>query len=257
MKIRRFVGRNRLQLVLIFLAAIFYFPFRYISQKESMVLGPYILFLTLVAIVWYSLETRSLRKLSEFQARPYVFIGLQPLETVPALLNLVVQNIGPRPAYDLKFNVNREAMLPSGKPISEVSFIMNGLSGLAPNHKTQFLFFNLYGTKIANIVPTDITVTYGMHKDDDKPVSQTFTLDPAEYWGRPRVNEKRYEGIEEMLKRIHECLSHISTGVPNSKLRVVTYTKEEMKAEEDELSEWLRARAAEQSKSKGHDPDKG
>ncbi|MBE3046838.1 hypothetical protein IMZ48_30780 [Candidatus Bathyarchaeota archaeon] len=235
MNLKRMLYKSRAPLIITLIAVIAYVPFRYVSDKDSKILPSYALFLTLVAIIWYTLETRRLRQLSEIQARPYVFISLQPLETVPALLNLVVQNIGSSPAYNLKFKVNEKVLSPSGKSISEVNFIKKGLNCLAPNHKTQFLFFNLYGTKSENIIPTDITVTYGRHKSDNEPFSETFTLDPAEFWGRPRVNEKRYEGIEEMLKKIHEDLSHVSTGVPNSKLRVVAYTKEEAKKEEEDI----------------------
>ena len=192
-----------------------YFPFKWLSGKDSAILPAYVLFLTLVAVIVYTFETRRLRQLSELQARPYVFISLQPVDSVPSLLNLVVQNIGPSPAYDIRFVVKQNVGLPTKKSISEVPFIENGLNCLAPNHRTQFLFYNLVGTQLENIPTTEIKVVYGRHKADAEPISETFSLDPAEFWGRPRVHEERYSKIEESLGKIHDDLSRILRKLPD------------------------------------------
>lgn len=217
---KRLLAKNRILLLVALAVIVGYLPFRYISAKDSTILPSYVLLLTLIAVIIYTLETRRLRQLSEIQARPYIFVSLQPVESAPSLLNLVVQNIGPRPAYDLRFDLKRDAILPTNKSMSEVNFIKNGLKCLAPDHRTQFLFFNLFGSELEKIQATEITVVYGRYKDDSAPISETFTLDPAEFWGRPRVNEERNSEIVKSLDSIHKDLVRIASKIPDPFLDV-------------------------------------
>ena len=251
MNIKSLFKKFRVHIFVVLIAVLLYFPFSFISTKDSTTLGSYMLFLTLLAIIWYTIETRRLRQLSDLRSCPEVFISLQPLETSPSFLNLVVQNIGTGPAFDLRFIVNEKVLLLTGEPLSKLHFIKEGLRYLAPGHKVQCLFYNLYGKSSEDIIPTDVSLTYkNVYKES---FAATYVLDPSEYYGRIRIDEKPYENIEKALKSIHEDLSKVSTGPPNSRIRVVAYTKKE--AEEEKARFLDELRAAEQERQSRREKD--
>src|SRR4030042_3449286 len=68
-------------------------------------------------------ETKRMR---EFQTEPYVFINVQPMERARFILNMVIQNIGPGPAYDLKFKVEPDIVLRTGHNLSEINLMKQG-----------------------------------------------------------------------------------------------------------------------------------
>jgi hypothetical protein len=98
--------------------------------------------LAITTIVYAIITGRMLyqtKKMRESQNEPQVFINVQPAERARFLKNIVIQNIGPGPAYDLKFKIEPDIILRTGKNLSEINMMKKGFRYLAPNQKLECL----------------------------------------------------------------------------------------------------------------------
>jgi len=68
----------RIILVILIIAVLAYLPFKHFLENKAYVLTSYVLLLTLIAVIWYSLETRGLRKISaehlELSFKPHLLL---------------------------------------------------------------------------------------------------------------------------------------------------------------------------------------
>lgn len=85
-------------------------------------------------------ETRKMRKV---QTEPKVSVIIQPREEWINFIDMIIQNIGLGPAYNIKFEVNPDFEYAKGKFLSELGFMKNGLKYLAPNQKLQFFLTSM------------------------------------------------------------------------------------------------------------------
>jgi hypothetical protein len=98
--------------------------------------------LAITTIVYAWITSRMLnetRKMRESQTEPHVFINVQPMERARFILNMVIQNIGPGPAYDLKFKVEPDILMGSDYKLSEINLIKQGFKylGYLPGQRRQ------------------------------------------------------------------------------------------------------------------------
>ncbi len=98
-----------------------------------------VMFSALVAIatIVYAILTWKLvsetRKMRETQTEPKVSVTIQPREEWINFIDMVIQNIGLGPAYNIKFEVSPDFEYAKGKFLSDLGFMKNGLRYLAPN----------------------------------------------------------------------------------------------------------------------------
>lgn len=206
--------------------------------------------LAITTIVYARITARMLdetRKLRELQTEPNVFITVEPIERARSLLNLVIQNIGQGEARDLRFRVDPDIVLPTNNLLSEVNFMRQGFSRLAPKQRFEFLIANaIRVTKQEAKILHKITVSY---KDkNEKTYEATYLLDFTEYFGMPYIEKDPYKGIIEGLKTIHEDIERVSRS-SGSKLWVVAYTKQE-------YEDWVRKQLEEYEENERR-PGKG
>ena len=177
------------------------------------------------------IETRRLR---ESQTEPNIFITVEPNERARSFLNLVIQNIGQGPAFDLKFKVDPDILLGTGEPLSKVNFMIQGFSRLAP--KQRFEFFIANAREVAkDKARTLYNLTVFYNDKNRKPYEASYVLDFTEYFGMPHIAKDQYEGVINKLDTIHRDLERVSRST-GSKLWVVAYTKQEY---EDEIRKQL------------------
>jgi hypothetical protein len=167
-------------------------------------------------------ETKKMRK---SQTEPNVFITIEPVEQARSLLNLVIQNIGQGAAIDLKFKVEPDILLVTKKNLSEVNFMRQGFSRLAPRQRFEFIIANVI--TLPKEEPTTVHKITVSYKDkNSKLFNTTFELDFTEYFGMPYVEKDPYEGIIKKLDSIHQDIERVSRS-SGSKLWVVACTKQE------------------------------
>jgi len=194
--------------------------------------------MALTTIVYAVITARMLRetkKMREAQTEPHVFINIQPMEKVRVLLILVVQNIGPGPAYDLKFKVEPDLEIRKGRKLSEVNILKNGFRYLAPKQKLECIAaHSIEEANKKEHTLHEITVTY-LDKDQKK-YEEKFVLDFTEYFGMLYSETDPYKGIIDKINDIHSALEKVIDGGLDSKIRVVAYTKNER---DEELRKYL------------------
>ena len=92
--------KKKLTLILVCAGAV-YIPIRLFLSKELSISGPYVLFLTLLAILWYSWETSQLRiqqkDLMELSLKPHLIVLFQRAD-------FVLYNIGYGPAVRIRID---------------------------------------------------------------------------------------------------------------------------------------------------------
>jgi hypothetical protein len=177
-------------------------------------------------------ETKRMR---ESQTEPHVFINVQPVERVRFIKNIVIQNIGPGPAYDLKFKIEPDIVLRTGHNLSEINMMKLGHKYLAPNQRLECLVpHSIEEAKKKEKTLYAMTVTY--RNKGKKHYEETFVLDFTEYSGMLYTDADPYKGIIEKLDAIHRDINKVIAGGVTSKIRVVAYTKDE---HDEELRKYL------------------
>lgn len=117
-----------------------------VSQNQSLIT---LFFTALVAIstVVYAVLTWRLVKetkmVREAQVEPRIAITLEPDEDLPNLIIFRIENIGLGPAYKVKLNLDPDFEYDSGKYLSNVGFIKNGISYIAPKQQINFFLTSL------------------------------------------------------------------------------------------------------------------
>jgi hypothetical protein len=167
-------------------------------------------------------ETKRMR---ESQTEPYIFINVQPMERARFILNMVIQNIGPGPAYDLRFKVEPDILLGTGNNLSEINLMKQGFKYLAPNQKLECIVAHSI-TEAKKKEKTLHYVTVYYKNKNKKTREHTYILDFTEYFGMVYSEADPYKGVIEKLETIHRDIDGV-TKDSGSKLRVIAYTKEE------------------------------
>lgn len=126
------------------------------------------------------------------------------------LADLVVQNLGPVPAHDVKFSFEGEPIWHSGMP----PLFRRGLSILPPGQRFQFYFksmFTLSGKEDAPGERFTISATY-LHPATATHVTETFPFDLNDYWGTQVIESDAIQSatlVADELKKIHADLSKV------------------------------------------------
>jgi len=169
-------------------------------------------------------ETRMMR---EAQTEPKVSATIQPREEWINFVDLVIQNIGLGPAYNVKFKVTPDFEYARGYLLSELGFIKNGLGYLAPNQKIQFFLTSLIGLSDEQInKPFAIKISY--QNGVERTYENTYIIDLSSIIGLSQI-EPPLQKIADSIKSIQTDINSISTG--SHRIKVISYTKDEIEEE--------------------------
>jgi hypothetical protein len=172
-------------------------------------------------------ETKRMR---ESQTEPFVFINVQPAEGARFILYMVIQNIGPGPAYNLKLKVEPDIQMRPGRYLSEINLIKQGFRYLAPNQRLECIVaHSIEEAQKKEKTLYEATVTY--QNKNKKHYEETFVLDFTEYFGMLYSETDPYKGIIDKLDAIHKDIDKVIDGGVTSKIRAVVYTKDERDGE--------------------------
>lgn len=178
--------------------------------------------------VYVVLTNKMLRetiKMRESQTEPRIFINVQPVEGARFILNMVVHNIGPGAAYNLRFKVEPDITIRTGRTLSDINLFKQGFKYLAPNQKLECMVANsIEEAKKEEKILHKVSVSY--QNKDKRFYAETFVLDFTEYFGMRYADIDPYKDIVEKIEAIHQDLDKVTRG-GLSKIGVVAYTKEE------------------------------
>ena len=183
--------------------------------------------LALTTIIYALITSRMLyetKKMRLSQTEPDVFITVQPPEYLGNATYLVIQNIGLGAAYDLRFKVEPDVQVRSGRNLSDITFMKHGFRYLAPKQKLEcYIAGPMEEAQQKENILHEITVYQNKNK---KSYEATFVLDFTNYFGVMRVEASPFDGIADKLDAINRSIDKVSR--PNGlKLWVVAYTKQE------------------------------
>jgi len=191
-----------------------------------------------IATIVYAILTWKLvsetRKMREAQTEPKISVTIQPIEEWTNLIDMVIQNIGLGPAYDIKFEINPDFEYMKGKFLSELGFMKNGIKYLAPNQKLQFFLTNMienFEEKIKK--PFEIRVTY--QNSIGKTYEDVYMIDFSQLIGLIRLGKPPLYKIAKNVEEIKKDIHNLSTGF--HKIKVIRYTKEDVEEETKQLLE--------------------
>jgi hypothetical protein len=94
------------------------------------------------AILTWKLVSET-RKTREAQTEPKIEVRIWPREEYINFFDLIIENIGSGPAYDIHFKLEGDFEYMKGKYISELAPLKNGIKYLGPRQKIQWFLTNM------------------------------------------------------------------------------------------------------------------
>ena len=184
-------------------------------------------------------ETIKMRKV---QTEPHISITMQPREDKFGLIDMVVQNIGLGPAYNIRFDITTDFELLTNKQLSDIGFFKNGIQYFAPNDKRQFFLANAY-QKYDELMSTKIQITAKYNNGAGTNYSSPYIIDFSEFENLISVGESPISEIANSLDKMKSDIHNIAGG--NSKLKIINYTEDGILQKNAELREDRNSRSNE------------
>jgi len=191
-----------------------------------------------IATIVYAILTWRLvsetRKMREAQTEPKISVTIQPREEWIGLIDMVIQNIGLGPAYNIKFEIKPDFEYAKGNFLSELGFIKSGLRYLAPNQKLQFFLTSMIENfEEKTKKPFKVKVTY--QNSMGKKYEDVYVIDFSQLIGLRRLGRPPLYEIAKNIEKIKEDLHLLSIGF--RRMKVIRYTKEDIEEEQEQLLE--------------------
>lgn len=148
--------------------------------------------------------------LREAQTEPGISLHLE-IGRHLNLMNLVVQNYGQAPAFDLKWDVTPPLKeLEQHQTVLPSLALLNGFEHMAPKQRFE-TFFGAATELIASKCPSiKMTVHYKNSRGQAK--SESYTLNPAQYAGMRQCGEPAQNSIARSLEKIAGAFNSVTSG---------------------------------------------
>jgi len=165
-------------------------------------------------------ETRLMR---ESQIEPSILVRIHLREECLNLADLIIENVGLGPAYDVQFKIVPSMDELMGTNISNMGFVKRGLNCLASGQTIQFFLTDLadrYDEK-ANAF---YTVDVGYKNSIGKPYHSTHIIDFSELEGFTQLGTPPMYEMANALRDMQRDIRNMSTDFSN--IKVVAYIPE-------------------------------
>jgi hypothetical protein len=171
------------------------------------------------------------RKLREAQFEPNVLVYVQPKEDLISWLDIIVENTGLGPAYDVRLTIKPDIERPSGDALGGMGWFTKGISLLAPRYQLrQGYTFMVHDTEQKLSVPRTVTVTY--RNSGGKERVAEYVIDLSEMKGLRQNGTPPAYASAKSLEKLAKAVERMSSDL--SKIRVITKTAAEERAEAEE-----------------------
>jgi cell division protein FtsL len=194
-----------------------------------------LLFACVVAIstVFYVILTRQLvserKKMRKAQTQPEISASLvQNDKTSIEFIDLVIENIGLGPAYNIKFEVLNDFKL-SKIMLSEVGFIKNGISYFSPKQPMKLWVDSFLHDKELADKSIELKITYSNSLSDQ--FNQKFILNFSQFASFTQLGTPPLIKIAEHLNSIEKNIESIASGF--KKLKIDIYDSKDSEEEKE------------------------
>jgi hypothetical protein len=189
-----------------------------------------------VLLTWRLVKETRLLRVQQF--RPQVTVRVEPGQAALGFIDLVVENIGSGPAYDLAFTYDSDLEVESNpkRRLSDIGFLRNGVRYLGPRNELRTYLMTLFGRTNEMLQGKDrprfkLDVRY---KDGlAGAYSESFEIDFAHLGGIVRVGSPPLPEIAKHLDHIADAFTRLASGF--AKLKVIQYSLEDVEREEDQF----------------------
>lgn len=152
------------------------------------------------------------------ELRPYVIVWVEESKATPQLFDLVVKNIGRRPAINVSLSLDpppKRAEEVRGHDIAKVKMLTEPISMIAPNQELRLFYDNHIDRMGRADLPTSHTATYtyedGRKRWRKKPrYTESTTLDLEALKGTLFVSVNTVHDIGKSLKEIQKTFRNAS-----------------------------------------------
>ncbi len=147
-------------------------------------------------------ETIQLRKA---QTEPKISIRIEPSENCMFYCDMIIENIGLGPAYDINFQLDTDITDYHKKPLSDMNMIKNGIQYLAPCTRRQFLFTKFTDETKETAKFHDSFLIKVIYKNcQNETIEEGFTIDFSEFIDITKLGESPMYSIAKSLEKIEK-----------------------------------------------------
>jgi len=217
-----------------------------------------------VATVFYVILTHKLVKETRLlriqQFRPQVTARVEPGQAALGFIDLVLENIGSGPAYEVTFKFDPDLELESNpkRNLSNIGFLRSGLRYLGPGQELRTYLTRLYGRSDEVLQGPDrprFRLDLSYRDGLGTGYSESFEIDFAHLAGLVRVGSPPLPDIAKHLGDIESALTRLVSGF--AKLKVIQYSPDDVEREYDEARMAQLSNQLIEDATKNSDPPKG
>jgi hypothetical protein len=201
--------------------------------------------LVLIAAAFFGRrQLNEAKELRAAQTRPFVVIDLG--SSAPTLFDLVVKNVGPTLARNVRFAFDPpiESSDDDLDP-NKIKMFRDGISTLAPGKEIRTLFDQGPVRRKSNLPDTyEVTVTY-TDQTSKRRYEEKIDLDFGLYWDRRIVNRR---DVHDLYKQLETIAKEIGKWRPNLGRGLLAVTTADVEKRNAEALEQLEEHRAEQAR---------
>ncbi|PXV70123.1 hypothetical protein C8C78_101120 [Halanaerobium congolense] len=183
-----------------------------------------------ISTVVYSVLTSKLVsetiKMREVETEPDISVIVQPRKEFINFIDLIIENIGNGPAYNISFEVSKDFIIPSDEKLSELP-IMKKIEYMAPSQKIQFFLASMIDDKDN---PKKFTITANYENKNGKEYTSEYIVDFNKFKGLTQLGKPDSYKIANNIEKIRKDFHNLYTGF--KRLKIETYNKEDRKEEQ-------------------------
>lgn len=156
-------------------------------------------------------ETRAMRKA---QTEPHVSFAVHPSEASVGLMELVVENDGPGPALNVRFEAAEDLMLGPHRevPLSQMGLFRRGVSYMSPGQRYRFFFASTFDNpELITMEPVRVEVTYETALGEKRAGGAFIDFRALEGMYGPAIPDSKK--IAKLLEALSADLQSIASGV--------------------------------------------
>lgn len=218
---------------------------------QTIFIGLQLLVLT-AAAVYGRRQLNEAKELREAQTRPFVVIDLD--SSVHTAFDLVVKNIGPTLARDVRFEFDPPIRSTDDDlDPSKIKMFREGISTLAPGKEIRTLFENGPARYKSDLPDTyEVTVTY-TDQTGKRDYEEKIDLDFGLYWDRLTTTRRDVHDVHNQLETIAKEIRQWRPNLGRGLLAVTTADVEKRNADAMERLAERRAEQANRDAQAGED----
>lgn len=143
------------------------------------------------------------------QVEPYVVVDIRPSDHVNRIFLLVIENIGPTVARNVRVHfepplarVGESDPSRRWKPIRDSSLLTSGIPTMPPGHRMEWIF-DVTHERLSSNLPVEYTVTVDADGPIDKVETLTYKIDLRMYGGLNKLGVKGlHDGVKSLDKLV-------------------------------------------------------